>query len=420
MSGSDMARPAAPAGARNVTAPSAMCFNYEPLLRILLAYLDYNATTPVDGRVLKVMAPLFAERFGNPSSSHESGREAAQVVGESRRKVADAVGMGASDVVFTSGATEANNLALAGLRRGIGRAVRAMAGATEHKSVLQTGASLADDGSEFMTVPVHSDGTIDIGAMESMMDDGDMDIVSVMAANSETGVIHPVEEVARLAHDHGALFHCDATQAVGKIPFGGDKIGADMVTISSHKIYGPKGCGALVATREARRRIAAIIHGGGQEREMRSGTLNVPAIAGFGEACSIAVADGLADAPRQRRLRDGFERSLLESVPDVSVNGYGAERLPNTSNVRMRGALADAVMARIPSIEISTGSACSSSTMEPSHVLVAMGLDRTAADESIRVSVGRGTTVPDIESAVSEIAGAIKLVRAIEGRPRAV
>ena len=384
-----------------------------------MPYLDYNATTPVDSQVLRVMVPLFADHFGNPSSNHESGRAAAQIVEEARGRVADAVGMGTSDVVFTSGATEANNLALVGLQRGLGRIIKILAGATEHKSVLRTCASLADAGSKFRTIPVHPDGTVDIDAMESVMDDS-IDIVSVMAANSETGVIHPVREAARVAHDHGSLLHCDATQAIGKIPFSAYKMGADMVTLSSHKTYGPKGCGALVATREARRRIAAILHGGGQEREMRSGTLNVPAIAGFGEACRIAVTDGLVDAPRQRRLRDEFEGALSDTIPDVMVNGAGADRLPNTSNVRLRGALADAVMSRAPSVEISTGSACSSNTMEPSHVLVAMGLDRRAADESIRVSVGRGTTIADIKVAVSEIAGAVKAIRAIESRPRAI
>ena len=384
-----------------------------------MAYLDYNATTPVDDRVFKVMTPLFTEWFGNPSSNHESGRAAAQVVKEARRKVARSVMMGASDVIFTSGATEANNLALAGLQRGLDRPIKILAGSTEHKSVLQACASLVCDGSKFRTIPVYPDGTIDIGALESMIGD-DTDIVSVMAANSETGVVHPIEKVARIVHDHGSLLHCDATQAIGKVPFDADKIGADMVTLSSHKIYGPKGCGALVANREARRRIAAIIHGGGQEKDMRSGTLNVPAIAGFGEACRIAITDGLADAPRQRRLRDEFEHDLYGMIQDISINGTGAKRLPNTSNVRLCGALADAVMVRIPSVDISTGSACSSNTIEPSHVLVAMGLDRTAADESIRVSVGRNTTRNDIKEAVYEISRATEFVRSIESRARAI
>lgn len=380
-----------------------------------MAYLDYNATTPVDERVFRVMAPLFTEDFGNPSSNHVSGRAAAEVVEAARRKVASSVGMHPSDVIFTSGATEANNLALQGLRRGIGRHIKVVAGATEHKSVLQTCTGLAEDGSEFSIIPVNSDGTVDLGKMESIIDDG-TDVVSVMAANSETGVIHPMEEVAKMAHEHDALFHCDATQAIGKIPFDGDRTGADMVTLSSHKIYGPKGCGALVATKHARRRIGAILHGGGQERELRSGTLNVPAIAGFGEACSIAVTDGLADAPRQRHLRDEFESRLAHLIPDTSVNGAAAKRIPNTSNVRMRGALADAVMTRLASTEISTGSACSSSTIEPSHVLVAMGLGRAAADESIRVSVGRSTITADIKHAVSEIVRTVETIRAIEGR----
>lgn len=384
-----------------------------------MVYLDYNATTPVDKRVMDVMMPLFAEDFGNPSSSHESGRVAAQVVEEARRKVADAVGMGASDVIFTSGATEANNLAITGLQRGLGRKISILAGATEHKSVLQTCVSLCDDGSKFSTVPVNSDGIIDIRSLESIMDDNsNVDIVSVMAANSETGVVHPLKEVASIAHRHNALFHCDATQAIGKIPFDAYKIGADMVTLSSHKIYGPKGCGALVAIREARKHITPMLHGGGQERDMRSGTLNVPAIAGFGEACRIAMTDGLSDAPRQRLLRDRFEHLISNTIPDTSINGVGAERIPNTSNIRLQGALADAVINRIPSIEISTGSACSSNIMEPSHVLIAMGLDRAAADESIRVSVGRNTTITDIEMAISEITGATKAIRVIERRPR--
>ena len=381
-----------------------------------MVYLDYNATTPVDSRVIDAMMPLFRECFGNPSSSHESGRIAAQVVEEARKKVANAVSMSASDVVFTSGATEANNLAITGLQKGLGRTISILAGATEHKSVLQTCVSLYNYGSKFGTIPVHSDGTINLDSMESMMDG--IDVVSVMAANSETGVVHPIEDVAKIAHERDALFHCDATQAIGKIPFDGNKIEADMVTLSSHKIYGPKGCGALVATRDARRRIAAILHGGGQERDMRSGTLNVPAIAGFGEACRIATTDGLAEAPRQRLLRDTFERLISDAIPHTSISGAGAERIPNTSNVRMRGALADAIMARTKSVEISTGSACSSNIMEPSHVLIAMGLDRTAAEESIRISVGRHTTMTDIKSAIYELARTVESIRAIESRPR--
>ena len=384
-----------------------------------MAYLDYNSTTPVDSRIVEIMVPIFNERFGNPSSvGHETGRAAGGLVEDARRLVGLAVGMRAPDVIFTSGATEANNLAFAGLRRGLGRPIRMFVGATEHKSVLQTCRALEEDGSTLNMIPVRSDGPIDLTALDNALTDG-TDVVSVMAANSETGVINPVREAARLAHGHGALFHCDATQAIGRIPFDAREMGIDMVTLSSHKIYGPKGAGALVATREARKRLATVMHGGGQERDLRSGTLNVPAIAGFGEACRIALEDGLADSPRQRSLRDRFERRLMEMIPDVSVNGAGAERLPNTSNVRIRGSLADAVITRLRSVEVSTGSACSSSTMEPSHVLVAMGLDRTAADESIRVSVGRYTTADDVELAASEIALAVEAVRGLAIRQEA-
>ena len=225
---------------------------------------------PVEGRVIDAMLPLFAEHFGNPSSvHHEQGRTAARIMDEARGKVADAVGMETHDVIFTSGATEANNLALTGMQRGMGRPLKVLAGATEHKSVIQTCRILQEEGSSFAAIPVFRNGTLNIVALEDMMSDS-VDVVSVMAANSETGVINPVWRAADIVHRHGAVLHCDATQAVGKIPFDAGEMGADMVTLSSHKIYGPKGCGALVATRDARRRMAAILHGGGQERELRS------------------------------------------------------------------------------------------------------------------------------------------------------
>ena len=384
-----------------------------------MAYLDYNSTTPVDSRIVEIMVPILNERFGNPSSvGHETGRAAGGLVEDARSLVGLAVGMRAPDVIFTSGATEANNFAFAGLRRGLGRPIKMLVGATEHKSVLQTCRALEEDGSTLDIMPVRSDGPIDLSALDNALTD-DTDVVSVMAANSETGVINPVAEAAKLSREHGALFHCDATQAIGRIPFDAREMGIDMVTFSSHKIYGPKGCGALVATRQARKSLAAVMHGGGQERDLRSGTLNVPAIVGFGEACRIALDEGLADSPRQRSLRDEFERRLTGMIPDVSVNGAEAERLPNTSNVRIHGALADAIITRLHTVEVSTGSACSSSTMEPSHVLVAMGLGRIAADESIRVSIGRQTTEDDMKLAVSEIAQAVEAVRGIEARQEA-
>ena len=379
-----------------------------------MAYLDYNATTPVDGRVVESMMPIFDEQFGNPSSvGHNTGRAADGLVENARGLVGLAVGMRTPDVIFTSGATESNNLAFAGLRRGLDRPIRMLVGATEHKSVLQTCRALKEDGSTLNMIPVGNDGPVDLAALKDAMTD-DTDIVSVMAANSETGVINPVTEAARLAHEHGALFHCDATQAIGRIQFDAEEMGIDMVTLSSHKIYGPKGCGALVATRQARKSLATIMHGGSQERNLRSGTLNVPAIVGFGMACGFAIKEGLRDAARQRELRDGFEMALKSSISGIIINGRNAERLPNTSSVRIIGALADAVMLRADKIEIATGSACSSNTIEPSHVLTAMGMDRDSADETIRVSIGRQTTKLDMDLAVKEIARAARSVRNVK------
>ena len=384
-------------------------------------YLDYNASTPADRRVVEAMMPWMSDRFGNPASAgHAAGREARHAVDEARAEAARLVGMNGPDVIFTSGATEANNLALHGMRRGAGRPIRMLAGATEHKSVLEACRSIAEGdggGSSLGIIPVRGDGTLDLGALESMLSSrsgGGVDVVSVMAANSETGVIHPVAEAAEMAHARGAVLHCDATQAAGRMPFDAGALGADMVTLSAHKMYGPKGCGALAATRDARRRLAPVLHGGGQEGGLRSGTLNVPAIVGLGEACRIAAGEGLADAPRQAALRDRFEKELARRVPDASVNGAGAGRLPNTSNVRVPGAMAEAVLANAGRVQIATGSACASAAVEPSHVLLAMGLGREAAGECVRVSFGRPSTGADADEAARGIAAAASYIRGLE------
>lgn len=373
-----------------------------------MAYMDYNSTTPPDDRILHAMNAA-QDMFGNPSSNHSTGKAAANLMAESRRSVADAVGMSEQDVIFTSGATEANNLALAGLATG-GR-LRMLVGATEHESVMQACRALERVGHGCAIMPVNRDGTVDLGELKSMMSKG-VDVVSLMAANSETGVLHLWDEIAALAMKHGALFHCDATQAVGKVPFDAGQSGIDMVTLSSHKIYGPKGCGALVATRQARKKMGAIIHGGGQEKGLRSGTPNVQGIAGFGAACRL-VPEWLEDSKRQEKLRDKFEKDLAGTAPGVSVNGVGAERLPNTSNVRMKDVLSDALVSRLPTVEMSTGSACSSDNPLPSRVLLAMGLDDTAASESFRVSLGRQTTQRDVEDAVTEIAYVASEIRMV-------
>lgn len=392
-------------------------------------YLDYNASAPADRRVVEAMMPWMSDRFGNPASAgHAAGREARHAVDEARAEVARLVGMNEPDVIFTSGATEANNLALHGMRRGAGRPIRMLAGATEHKSVLEACRSIAEEGggsggsdgngSSFGIVPVRSDGTLDLGALESMLTSRGsscrVDVVSVMAANSETGVLHPVAEAAEMAHAHGAVLHCDAAQAAGRVPFDAGALGADMVTLSAHKMYGPKGCGALAATRDARRLLAPILHGGGQEGGLRSGTLNVPGIVGLGEACRIAAGEGRADAPRQAALRDRFEEEIARHIPDAAVNGAGAVRLPNTSNIRVPGAMAEAVLANAGRVQIATGSACTSAAIEPSHVLLAMGLGREAAGECVRVSFGRPSAEADAGTAARDIAAAASYIRGLE------
>ena len=374
-----------------------------------MVYLDYNSTTPVDPRVLKAMVPTFSDKFGNSSSMHGTGREAFSLVDDARAQVAESVGMRPADVIFTSGATEANNLALSGLSAY--RKLWILVGATEHKSILQTCGAMKEPNHRCITMPVNRDGVVDLGELETQMASG-VDVVSLMAANSETGVLHPWEYVGSIAKKYGALFHCDATQAIGKVPFDAGQAGIDMVTLSSHKIYGPKGCGALVATRDARKRLNAIIRGGGQEKELRSGTLNVPAIVGFGAACKL-VPEGIERYKRQEKLRDDFEKGLAGAMPGVSINGAGARRLPNTSNLRVEGVLSDALVSRLPTVEIATGSACSSDNPMPSHVLLAMGLDDAAASESFRVSLGRETTQGDIETAVTEITETAHMIRRV-------
>jgi len=388
-----------------------------------VVYLDYNAGTPTDQRIVSAIIPFFDERFGNASSEHHAfGRSASDEIECARGRIAWVVGMDPPDVIFTSGATESNNMALRGIIEGCDKSASVIVGATEHKSVLETARRLGELGQvEVSVVPVGSDGTIGAEALAAAISEHDASLVSIMAANSETGVIHPTGELAKIAHDAGALFHCDATQALGRIPFDAEKMGVDMVSMSGHKMYGPKGVGALVANRRARKALRAVTLGGGQEGGLRSGTPNVPGIVGLGRACEIAAAEGIADGPRQASLRDRLERLLTDALPGVTINGAGAPRLPNTSSVRFEGAMAYAVIANAPGVAMSSGSACSSSTIEPSHVLLAMGLTDTEADETVRLSLGRPTTAEDVERAAGHIIAAVRRVRGLEGtEPTAV
>lgn len=374
-----------------------------------VVYLDYNATTPVDADVLEKMLPFLGREFGNPASAHPFGRRAADAIELAREQVATLVGSRPNEVVFTSGATEANNLALKGaveaaspLRR------RVVVCATEHKSVLDVCDWLSGRGSEVVIVPVDSDGGVNLDFYEAVVDEQTA-LVSVMAANNETGVVSLLSQLSDWAHSRGALFHTDATQAVGRISVDLRDDQIDLASISAHKIYGPKGIGALVVRR--RSPLAALIHGGGHEGGMRSGTPNVPGIVGLGAAADLAGRDYPCEADRQNLLIQGLLDAFGQRIPDFELMGVRSKRLPNTANVRFVGADAEAVMANAPWVAVSAGSACSSMVPSPSHVLLAMGLGPTEASECLRFSVGRPTTEAEIKSAVDCIAHAVERVR---------
>ena len=351
-------------------------------------YLDHNATTPLRPEAAEAMA-LAATQCGNPSSVHSFGRAARRMVEDARRKFAALVSARPDEIVFTSGGTEANNLAL----RGCGRR-RVLVSAVEHPSVLE-----AAEGIE--TVPVDSDGIVDLAALTRMLDGGDSSaVVSIMLANNETGVIQPVAEAAHIAHQKGALIHCDAVQAAGRLPLDIHALGVDMLTLSAHKLGGPTGVGALVVT--DRVHLNPIVRGGGQERGRRSGTENLPGIAGFGAAAAVAVAE-IETAPAVANLRDRLEHRLVRDIPWAIIVGAGARRLPNTSCVALPGIAAEIqVMALdLAGFAVSAGSACSSGKVKTSHVLQAMGLGEDIAGCAIRVSLGPGNDDSDIASFIA-------------------
>lgn len=375
-------------------------------------YLDYNGSAPLDPRVAEAMVPALTAGVGNASSVHRFGRRQAAAADEAREHVAALVGGQPSGVVFMAGATEANNLALRGaVEADIVSRPRLLVSSVEHASVRRTASYLSEQGmAKVDVVPVTAGGFVDLEALESLLDE-DVLLVSVMAANSETGVLNPVSHVAERARSVGALFHCDATQMAGRLPFDMDEIGADFVSVSSHKICGPGGVGALVGTRQSLRQLKPIVHGGDQEHGLRSGSLNVAGIVGLGVAARFAAEERAGEVSRLGALRDSLVGTLRSSLEGVEENGDPARRLPNTANVRFVGADAEAVMANMGSVAVSAGSACSSGSIEPSEVLLAMGVSREAAFEAIRFSIGRFTTESDIATAVGSVVGAVEYVR---------
>ena len=377
-------------------------------------YLDYNGSAPLDPRVAEVMLPILTEGVGNASAAHHFGRRQAEAVALAREQVAELVGGRPSGVVFTAGATEANNLAL----RGAAEAAtadrsRILVSAVEHASVSQTALWLSEQGlAKLDVIPVTAGGFVDPIAVEALVDP-EVLLVSVMAANSETGVLNPVGEIAERVHGVGALFHCDATQMVGRLPFDLDDLGADLVSVSGHKMCGPGGVGALIGTRRSLQQLRPVIHGGGHERGLRSGSLNVAGIVGLGAAARIATEERQAESVRVAQLRDRLVAALKASLPNVNDNGDVTRRLPNTANVRFEGTDAEAVVANMDPVAASTGSACSSGSIEPSAVLLAMGLPREAAFESVRFSLGRFTTEHEIAVSAEKAVIAVEYVRAV-------
>jgi cysteine desulfurase len=382
-------------------------------------YLDHHATTPCDPRVLEAMLPYFTEHFGNPSGAvHAHGRRAENAVETARERVARLLGADASEIAFTGGATESNNLAILGAVRAYGGSRRRLVTSSlEHKAVLEPFRHLAGEGFKVVYLPALSDGTIDLEEARAHIDAQTL-LVSVQLANNELGTIQPLRAIAEIAHTHGAILHSDASQAVGKIEINADQLGIDLLSLSGHKFYGPKGIGALyVRGGISTKRIAPLMFGGGQERGVRNGTLNVPAIVGLGEACRLALEQLSSDAARISRLRDRLEWGLLEAVEGLLVNGRKAPRLPGSSSLCFRGLDADALLMHVPQLSLSTGSACTSGAVEPSHVLTAIGLSREDANATIRVGLGRFTSAEEVEQAIRQLREAASELRSISTSP---
>lgn len=358
------------------------------------------------------MFPVLENGIGNPSSSHYHGRIQFLAIEHAREQVASMVGGRSSNVIFTASATEANNLALFGVLNSFSnRRKKILISAIEHPSIYETAQWIANKGlARIELIPVTQEGYIDLGSLEDLVD-SDTVLVSVMAANSETGVLNPISEVSEIAHFYGALFHCDATQMVGRIPLEMEKTGCDLISASSHKIYGPAGVGALIGSQTSLRMLEPIIHGGGHEMGLRSGSLNTAGIAGFGKAAELATDERLSESLKVQKLRDAFVSSLKASISNIHENGDTEYRLPNTVNIRFENAGADAVLVNLRLVSASMGSACSSGAIEPSRVLLAMGISREAASESVRFSLGRFTTREEIDKAIDQIVNAVEYVR---------
>ena len=377
-----------------------------------LIYLDYQATTPTDPRVVDAMLPYFTQKFGNPHSrNHQFGWESEEAVEKAREQIGCIIGADPREVIFTSGATESNNLALKGVMRfHKDKKNHLITCVTEHKCVLDSARHLEMEGVEVTYLPVQPNGLIDLAVLEAAITPKTA-LVSIMAANNEIGVVQPLAEIGALCRSKGVYFHTDAAQAVGKIPMDVEAMKIDLMSISGHKIYGPKGIGALYVRRKPRVRLEAMIHGGGQERGMRSGTLPTPLCVGLGEACALAQAEMPAEAKRLEALRDRLHHGIIERLPEVYLNGDEAHRLPGNLNLSFAYVEGEGLMMGIKDLAVSSGSACTSASLEPSYVLRALGVNEELAHTSIRFGLGRFTTVDEIDMAIEQVVSAVSRLR---------
>jgi cysteine desulfurase len=383
-------------------------------------YLDHHATTPIDPRVVESMAPYLSEDFGNPSSaSHIYGWRAEEAVAMARESLAAAIGAQPSELVFTSGTTESDNLALCGLARAHrGKRNQLITTAIEHPAVLDTCRALAGEGCETTILPVNGQGEVDPQAVAEAITERTL-LVSVMAANGEIGTLQPLDEIGAICREREVLFHTDAAQAVGKIPVDVQALGVDLLSMCAHKLYGPKGIGALyLRQRRPRIRLQPLLHGGGHEGGLRSGTLPVPLIVGFARAVELCVSDLEAERERLLALREELWRRLSTSLDGVEVNGHLSRRLPGNLNLSFSGVDADQLLVGLPDVALSTGSACASASGRPSYVLEALGLPDQRARASVRFGIGRSNTAEEIAYVAKrliEVVGALRQAQRAPG-----
>ena len=376
-------------------------------------YMDYHATTPVDPRVLEAMLPYFTEDFGNPASrNHAFGWLAEEAVDKGRKQVADLIGAKPKEIIFTSGATEANNLAIKGvveMYREKGNHV--ITCVTEHKAVIDTCKKLEKQGGRVTYLPVQKDGRIDLDELRAAITDKTI-LITIMTANNEIGVLQPVAEIGAIAKEKGILFHTDAVQAVGKVPFDVNQVKADLVSLSAHKMYGPKGVGALyVRRRNPRVLLAEQISGGGHERGMRSGTLNVPGIVGLGKAAEICQADMVSDTARLLALRERLNEKFHQNLDEIYINGSMEHRLPHNLNISFAYVEGESLLMGIADVAVSSGSACTSASLEPSYVLKALGAGDDLTHSSIRFGLGRWSTEEEVDYIVDKLTNVVRRLR---------